>query len=128
MAPTRGKLQSGSKGSGGPGGGGGYNFQARATAYVYAHVLAGQQLSFAAQRYPVPLTVWAESGGPGDDLLLIPEPNFLELRIGEVRILGILRSSPPASHAQVTTKIAHLSDTPVPIRKYARHVTDKGAL
>src|SRR5215217_7827816 len=40
--------------------------------------------------------------------------------------MGILRSSLPASHAQVTPKIAHLSDTPVPIRKYARHVTDKG--
>src|SRR5215208_6659576 len=40
--------------------------------------------------------------------------------------MGILRSSLPASHTQVTTKIAHLSDTPVPIRKYARHVTDKG--
>jgi hypothetical protein len=31
-------------------------------------VLAGQPLSFAAKRYPVPLAVWAESGGPGDDL------------------------------------------------------------
>src|SRR5215213_4063951 len=45
---------------------------------------------------------------------------------GELLLMGILRSSLPASHAQVTTKIAHLSDTPVPIRKYARHVTDKG--
>ena len=66
MASPRGELRSGSKGSGGPGGG--YNFQARATAFVYAHVLAGQPLSFAAKRYPVPLAVWAESGGPGDDL------------------------------------------------------------
>src|SRR5215218_7282828 len=45
---------------------------------------------------------------------------------GELLLMGILRSSLRASHAQVTTKIAHLSDTPVPIRKYARHVTDKG--
>src|SRR5215211_2952116 len=52
--------------------------------------------------------------------------NFSEHRYCEVRILGILRSSLRASHAQVTPKIAHLSDTPVPIRKYARHVTDDG--
>ena len=51
--------------------------------------------------------------------------SFLPL-FTRVRGRGILRSSLPASHAQVTTKIAHLSDTPVPIRKYARHVTDKG--
>ena len=68
MASARGELSGYSKGSGGPGGGGGYNFQARATAFVYAHLLAGQPLTFAAQRYPVPLAVWAESGGPGDDL------------------------------------------------------------
>ena len=52
-------------------------------------------------------------------------PTSWELLTG-VRGMGILGSSLPASHAQVTTKIAHLSDTPVPIRKYARHVTDKG--
>jgi hypothetical protein len=68
VGSVRGGPSSGSTGSGGPGGGGGYNFQATATAFVYAHVLAGQPLSFAAQRYPVPLAVWAESGGPGDDL------------------------------------------------------------
>ena len=68
MASARGRPSRGSKGSGGPGGGGGYNFQARATAFVYAHVLAGQPMSFATRRYPVPLAVWAESGGPGDDV------------------------------------------------------------
>ena len=52
--------------------------------------------------------------------------DFGELRYGEVRILGILGSSLPASNAQATPKIAHLSDTPAPIREYARHVTDKG--
>src|SRR5215212_6425740 len=60
---------------------------------------------------------------------LILSPLFTRVcGIGVLRTspLGILRSSLPASHAQVTTKIAHLSDTPVPIRKYARHVTDKG--
>jgi hypothetical protein len=54
--------------------------------------------------------------------------NVVEEEFCELRLLGILRGSLPASHAQVTTKIAHLSDTPVPIRKYARHVIDKGAL
>src|SRR5687768_521007 len=44
----------------------------------------------------------------------------------ELRLLGILGSSLLASNAQATTKIAHLSDTPVPIRKYATPVTDKG--
>jgi hypothetical protein len=51
---------------------------------------------------------------------------FLELRFGEVRVLGILGSSLPTSNAQVTAKIAHLSDTPAPIREYGTHVTDKG--
>ena len=54
--------------SGGAAGGGGFNFQARATAYVYAHVLAGRAMNFADNHYPVPLAVWAESGGPGDDI------------------------------------------------------------
>lgn len=67
MAETGGSSR-GSKGSGGPGGGGGYNFQARATAFVYAHVLAEQTIVFATRSYPVPLAVWAESGGPGDDV------------------------------------------------------------
>jgi hypothetical protein len=36
---------------------------------------------------------------------------------------GVPRSSLPASNAQTTPKIAHLSDTPAPIREYG---TDKG--
>src|SRR5215217_2272077 len=39
------------------------------------------------------------------------------------RILG---SSLPTSNAQVTAKLAHLSDTPAPIREYGANVTDKG--
>jgi hypothetical protein len=66
VASARGEPSGHSKGSEGPGGG--YNSQAWATAFVYAHVLAGQPLDFAAQPQPVPLAVWAESGGPGDDL------------------------------------------------------------
>lgn len=53
---------------GGPAGGGGFNFQARATALIYAHVLAGSPLNFAVGRYPMPLAVWAETEGPGDDV------------------------------------------------------------
>src|SRR5215207_5694754 len=53
---------------GGPAGGGGFNFQARATALVYAHVLAGSPLNFAVGHYPVPLAVSAETDGPGDDV------------------------------------------------------------
>jgi hypothetical protein len=44
-----------------------------------------------------------------------------------VRGMGILGSSLPTSNAQVSAKIAHLSDTPAPIREYGTHVTDKGA-
>ena len=44
-------------------------------------------------------------------------------------LYGVLGSSSSASNAQVTAKIAHLSDTPRPAHsKYATHVTDKGAL
>jgi hypothetical protein len=44
----------------------------------------------------------------------------------ELRLNGVLGSSSSTSNAQVTPKIAHLSDTPAPIREYATPVTDKG--
>src|SRR5215210_6944522 len=50
-------------------------------------------------------------------------PECVEGVFSEVRLLGILRSSLPASNAQATAKIAHLSDTPAPIREYGTHVT-----
>jgi hypothetical protein len=63
----------------------------------------------------------------------------MHLRIGpmgqcELRDEGILRTSPFGHSAKFATrkprpsnnKDSPLSDTPVPIRKYARHVTDKG--
>src|SRR5215203_5035220 len=43
-------------------------------------------------------------------------------------LYGVLGSSLPASNAQATPKIAHLSDTPAPIGDYATPVTDKGTL
>jgi hypothetical protein len=46
----------------------------------------------------------------------------------ELRRDGVLRSSSPASNAQVTPKIAHLSDTPAPIEEYGANVTDKWTL
>src|SRR5215203_1718288 len=51
----------------------------------------------------------------------------LLLRWPELHITR-LRSSPPASNAQVTAKIAHLSDTPASIEEYGANVTDKGTL
>src|SRR5215208_3536779 len=53
-------------------------------------------------------------------------PECVEGRFCELRLLGILRSSLPASNAQATPKIAHLSDTSAPIWHYATPVTDKG--
>jgi hypothetical protein len=44
----------------------------------------------------------------------------------ELPLNGVLRSWLPASNAQATPKIVHLSDTPAPIPEYATHVTDKG--
>src|SRR5918994_5543008 len=55
--------------------------------------------------------LWAKGSTGTHDLVKFPSAaNFGELRHSEVRILGILRSSLPASNAQVTTKIARLSD------------------
>src|SRR5215213_7130929 len=46
----------------------------------------------------------------------------------QLRGRRILRSSLPASNAQVTAKIAHLSDTPAPMEEYGAKVADKGTL
>lgn len=54
--------------SGGSGGRGGYRYQALAAAYVAAHALACQPLNWVGSIGAVPLAVWAETGGPGDDL------------------------------------------------------------
>lgn len=64
-------------GGGGAAGGGGFNFQARATAAMYAYLLAGKSLNFVAGRYPVPLAVSAESGGPGDDVRIECEDDIV---------------------------------------------------
>ena len=44
----------------------------------------------------------------------------------EVRLAGVLGSLLSASNAQVTAKIAHLSDTLAPTEAYGTNVTDKG--
>lgn len=54
--------------SGGSGGGGGYRYQALAAAYVGAHALARHPLNWIGSVEAVPVAVWAESGGAGDDL------------------------------------------------------------
>jgi hypothetical protein len=51
--------------------------------------------------------------------------NFVITEFYEVRLLRILRPSLPASNAQATAKIAHLSDTPAPIETYDTNVTNK---
>jgi hypothetical protein len=56
--------------------------------------------------------------------------NVVEWGFSEVGfpLYGVLESSLPASNAQATPKIAHLSDTSAPIRQYATPVIDKGTL
>lgn len=54
--------------SGGSGGGGGYRYQALAAAYLGAHALACHPLNWVGTVEAVPVAVWAESGGAGDDL------------------------------------------------------------
>ncbi len=54
--------------SGGSGGGGGYRYQALAAAYVGAHALASHPLNWVDSVEAVPVAVWVESGGAGDDL------------------------------------------------------------
>jgi predicted NACHT family NTPase len=55
----------------GSGGGGGYEYQARATAYVAAHILAEENLRWIEDNDPdVPISVAGETGGAGDDLCI----------------------------------------------------------
>ncbi len=55
----------------GSGGGGGYEYQARATAYVAAHILAEESLRWIEDNDPdVPISVASETGGAGDDLCI----------------------------------------------------------
>jgi HEAT repeat protein len=55
----------------GSGGGGGYEYQARATAYVAAHILAQEPLGWIEHESPdVPVAVAEETGGAGDDLCI----------------------------------------------------------
>ena len=55
----------------GSSGGGGYEYQARATAYVAAHILAQHRLSWIEhENADVPIAVAEETGGAGDDLCI----------------------------------------------------------
>lgn len=55
----------------GSGGGGGYEYQARAAAYVAAHILAQEPLGWIEHESPdVPVAVAEETGGAGDDLCI----------------------------------------------------------
>jgi hypothetical protein len=55
---------------GGPAGGGGYGFHALAIAYVACHILAGEPLHWFSDPQDIPIAVRAETGGPGDDMLV----------------------------------------------------------
>lgn len=56
----------------GSGGGGGYEYQAKATAYVAAHILACSCLKWIEHENPdVPVAVAEETGGAGDDLHIV---------------------------------------------------------
>ncbi|HBB36277.1 MAG TPA: hypothetical protein DDZ80_07905 [Cyanobacteria bacterium UBA8803] len=54
----------------GSGGGGGYEYQARAAAYINAHILAQQPLGWLLEHSTpdVPIAVVEETNGPGDDI------------------------------------------------------------
>ena len=74
--------------------------------------------------------VWLCSSGAFSDNIVRYSPEFVEWAFSEVGfpLYGVLGSSLPASNAQATPKIAHLSDTSAPIRQYATPVIDKGTL
>jgi tetratricopeptide (TPR) repeat protein len=46
----------------------GSEYQSGAIAFVGAHILAGSQLGWLAPMDDTPVAVWAETGGPGDDI------------------------------------------------------------
>lgn len=55
--------------TGGSAGGGGFNYQAAATAFVSAHILAKRELGwFSGDLKDIPFAVASETGGPGDDI------------------------------------------------------------
>jgi hypothetical protein len=66
----------------GSGGGGGYEYQARATAYVAAHILAQEPLSWLEHSAPdVPIAVAEETNGFGDDLnITLQDGTVVELQ------------------------------------------------
>lgn len=59
----------------GSGGGGGYQYQAQATAYIATHILAKRPLNWFNCVSDVPITVAAETDGPGDDIRITLQSN-----------------------------------------------------
>ena len=66
----------------GSGGGGGYEYQAKATAYVAAHILSGQRLNWIEHgKADIPVAVAEETGGAGDDLnITLEDSTVIELQ------------------------------------------------
>lgn len=71
------------KSGGGTAIGGGVNFQAITTAIVAVHILRGTPIGWLdGVHYDIPLAVWAESEGPGDDIRI----EFKDNVIGEAQV------------------------------------------
>ncbi|MGY4397165.1 hypothetical protein ACVWZA_002356 [Sphingomonas sp. UYAg733] len=70
--------------------GGGVNFQAAVTAIVAVHILTGTPLNWLSGIFDdLPIAVWAESEGPGDDVRI----EFAEGKVAEVQAKkGLVRS------------------------------------
>jgi energy-coupling factor transporter ATP-binding protein EcfA2 len=67
----------------GSGGNGGYEYQARATAYVAAHILTQQPLCWIEHSTPdIPIAVAAETNGPGDDInITLQDRTTIEVQV-----------------------------------------------
>lgn len=67
----------------GSGGGGGYGYQAKATAYVAAHILNQQPLSWIEHSTPdIPIAVAEETNGPGDDInITLQDGTTIEVQV-----------------------------------------------
>lgn len=75
-------LPKGKKPGGGTAAAGGTNFQAAITAIASVHLLAGKPLGWLTGLVDdIPVGIWAESEGPGDDLRL----ELVDGRVAEVQ-------------------------------------------
>ncbi|WP_040765898.1 NACHT domain-containing protein, partial [Novipirellula maiorica] len=64
----------------GHGGDGGYDYQAEVTAFIACYAITEQPLDWFEGRSDIPNVVSAESGGPGDDLLIVTHEGGIEVQ------------------------------------------------